>query len=204
MPRNGLGSIIASYNHHYKKSTSKNHQHEISNIIKRLEGYKKYQDKVKAEKYEYNRGKTRKLLTKLKKASYKKAYSFKPVINPYVEMMKKLHTPPDPNLLTRYKTANIYSMYEFRHLKLPKSNNQLTAAQGWSGLIKAWKGYKISKHLEDGEKMKKYASATQRFAHILQVPYMPDFPDIGLSAMGFNNAKALKEYFIGFENELEF
>lgn len=203
MAKRTLGSFIASYKYKYKKKTG-NDQHDVDAIIKRLEGYQKYKRQVRNEIDNYKRAQNNKFLKKLKKFSYQKAYSIKPVRNPYAELSRNFHTLPDPKLYERYKSKNIFAMHEFRHLKLPLSNNTITAGQGWHGLIKAWKGYKIAKHWQNDERMKTYASATQKYAHMLMLPTLPDFADIGLSSLGFNNAKALKEFFIGYENEVEF
>ena len=157
------------------------------------------------------------MISKIKKTMNKILYSdkntknsvfkFKPAYNPYLKMYEKLSGTVDPKLLERYRNSNIYSLYEFRHLTLPRSNHDITAGQAWNGLIKAWKGYKISNdnypnRYNNPENAKIYASTIQKWSYLLENPKMPSFPDIGLSAEGFKYANILKLYFNGYEKEV--
>lgn len=169
-------------------------------IIKRLEEYHEYQKKMKYERHlksQKLQARTQKLL---KKKAYQKYYSPKPAFNPYFHLYKTMYITPDPKLLERYKSKHIFSLHEFKNFPLPKSGNQIKAGHAWHGLIQAWKGYKISKRLQDDKNIIKYASATQKWAHMLEAPLFPDFPELGLRKEGFTNAKILKE--LGLKDEL--
>lgn len=218
-----LGSYIGKYNRIYKrkKTTKLAEQYDIKNIVNRLQDYKQYRQQIKKERKVKQQLKERKMISKVKKTVNKILYSsgtvinknkhdnfkFKPVYNPYLKMYERLSKTVDPKLLERYKrNSNVYSLYEFKHLTLPRSNHDITAGQAWNGLIKSWKGYKISSGnkymLPDENNMKIYASAIQKWSYLLENPKMPSFPDIGLSAEGFKHANILKLYFDGYEKEV--
>jgi hypothetical protein len=191
--RRGLGSVISSFKY---KARTKNldpaQQFDIQQVIKRLEDYDKYKKQVFKEKYAYRRTQERKLLGRIKRDSFKKAYSRKPVINPYIHLYTKHRIVPDPTLLQRYNSKPLYSIYTFRHLTLPKSNHMITAGQAWGGLEKSWIAFKIWKSRGHTENMHTYASVLQRWTDLLELPFMPDFPDLNLSAESFRNARNLK------------
>ena len=206
-----LGSVISSLKYKKRKgeySKKKQSSHDIDVVIKRLEGYKKYKKQLYDQMYNVKRKKEQKLLKYIKKISYRKAFSYKPVSNPYIELYKNGHrlpTPPDPNLMKQYKLSNIYAHHTFRHLPLPRSGYNVKAGQAWYGLSKAWKGYYISKRYMNEEHQKLYASAAQKWAFVLELDEgIPNFEDIGLSNIGFLNARFLKEYVKGYENETIF
>jgi hypothetical protein len=190
--KGSLGSLIASYKLKYKyqkKRYDPSQQHDILKVIERLEGYKRYQKQIKQEKETQKKKNFRKLLKKVKRESYKKAYSIKPVNNPYVYMYTRHNIVPDPRLMTSYQSKNIYSMYEFRHLKLPKSGYNIMAGHAWGGLIKAWTGFKIAKREGNKERMRLYGSATQAFVNMLEIPMMPHFPELGLPALSLRERR---------------
>lgn len=168
-----LGSIISKYK--YKRGRGQISDHDIDQIISRLEGYRKFKQKQKQERFVKKRSATRTLKRKLKKANYRKMYSYKAVNNPYISMYNKLRPSVDPKLLERYHSTNIYMLYEFRTLKLPRSGYTLTAGKAWHALTDAWTGYKIAKRYKDSDLELKYANAVQKFAYYLQVPKMPSF-----------------------------
>jgi hypothetical protein len=191
--RKGLGSIISSFKYKYRaKKTDPSQQFDIQQVIQRLEDYQKYKKQVFQEKYLYRRNQEQKLLKKIKRDSYKKAFSKKPVINPYLHLYTKHHIVPDASLLERYRSKPLYSLYEFRHLTLPKSNHMITAGQAWGGLEKSWIAFKIWKSRGHTENMHTYGSVIQRWTDLLELPFMPDFPDLELSAESFRNARNLK------------
>lgn len=194
-----LGSIISNYKKGGNRKRHALYQTDINDIVKRLEGYDKYKKQIKKEKVAQKKRQERRAVKKLKKLLYNKIYTKKPVGNPYLHMYKVARI--DPNLLSKYQ-GNIYSLYEFRHLPLPKSNYTINAGQAWGALEKSFKGFYIAKRNHNPDLMVRYASATQKWAYMLEAPRMPDFPDIGLSSLGFKHSKILKEFFEGFENEL--
>lgn len=204
MPRSALGSIIGSYKK--RRPKNKSEQHQIEQVVKRLEDYKNYQLKLYRQKQNKKRDAKSKTISTIKKIAYRKI-KYKPLINPYIEMYKnnsRIPVPPDPNLLKQYKINNVYSYYTFKDLTLPRTGHNVKAGQAWGALIKSWKGYKIAKHKTfNDEHMKLYASATQKWAYCLELDDggIPNFPDIGLSNLGFLNARFLKEYVKGYENE---
>ena len=110
-------------------------------------------------------------------------------MNPYVHLYNNYHIKPDPALATRINNNNLYALYEFRHLKLPKSDFRIMAGQAWGALIKSWKGYYIAKYQGNIQAQQIYAAVTQRWADMLELPYIPDFPDIGVTANAFNETK---------------
>ena len=201
-----LGSIINSYN--YRKSATKRSKlmgTDINDIVERLEGYDRYKKQLSREKYSEKRKKENKAKALLRKALYKKIYSVKTIRpNPYISFYNSMMVNPDPKLIERYKSENMFSMFEFRHVLLPKSKYTLTANQAWKGLIKAWQGYKITTDARfiNPNLHIRYAPAVQKFATMLEVPMIPDFSPIGLSREGINHAKILREYFEGYEKEL--
>lgn len=168
-----LGSLISKYK--YKRGRNNISDNDIDQVIARLEGYRKFKQKQKQERFVKKRSAERTLKRKLKKANYRKMYSYKAVNNPYISMYNKLRPNVDPKLLERYRSTNIYMLYEFRTLKLPRSGYALTAGKAWNGIINAWTGYKIAKRYKDPELELKYANAVQKFAYYLEAPKMPSF-----------------------------
>ncbi len=215
-----LGSYIGKYNRIYKrKKTAKlAEQYDIKNIMNRLEGYKKYSQTIRKERKLKEQKEVKKMVTKVKRVINKALYSdnndnktntfkfkFKPVHNPYLKIYERLSSTVDPKLLEKYRTSNVYSLYEFKHLTLPRSNHDITAGQAWSGLKKAWIGFKITQDYQNRfknlENAKIYASTIQKWSYLLEINRMPSFPDIGISAEGFKHADILKLYFNGYEKE---
>jgi hypothetical protein len=214
-----LGSYIGKYNRIYKrKKTAKlAEQYDIKNIMNRLEGYKKYRQTIRKERKLKEQKQVKKMVTKVKKTINKVLYSdnnsnnntnnfkFKPIYNPYLQIYEKLSSAVDPKLLEKYRTSNVYSLHEFRHLTLPRSNNDITAGQAWNGLKKSWIGYKIThdnkNRFNNTENAKIYAATIQKWSYLLEINKIPSFPDIGISAEGFKHADILKLYFNGYEKE---
>lgn len=211
MGRTTLGTLIADYK--YKQSkVSKYHSsyYDISNIIERLEEYKKHNIKMKRDKVEQERKQERKLLKKIKKESFKRAYSIKypknyynPYISSYYQVKRSsnIHSNPNadqiidhdsnPNSIVN-NNVNIYSLPSFRDLPLPRSGNKITAGRAWGGLHRAWEGFKISKSKNNEELMKRYAFAIYRWVHLLELEHIVDFEDIGVSFESFKNSRKLK------------
>jgi hypothetical protein len=192
--RSALGSIISDLKvkqNQRKDGGESDNQFSINNIIKRLEDYKKYQQTIQKEQRDKERKKIRKALKKIKKESFKRVYYRKPVINPYLHMYEKHHITVDPRLEERYNSRPLYSLFEFRHLHLPKSDYEIKAGQAWGGLINSWKGYKIAKDNEDRVLTKKYAFTTQRWAWMLELPMIPDFDESSLES--FENSRRLTD-----------
>lgn len=213
-----LGGYIGKYNRIYKrKKTAKlTEQYDIKNVVDRLTSYKEYSNKVRKQRKLKEVKEERKMVAKVKKTVNKILYSnntnktkvdkYKPVHNPYMKIYERLSSAVDPKLLEKYRTTNVYSLYEFRYLTLPRTNHDITAGQAWHGLIKAWKGFKISGGnrcmIRDEDNMKIYASTIQKWNYLLETDRIPTFPDIGISAEGFKHADILKLYFDGYENEV--
>ena len=110
-----LGSIIGGF----KRKRKKYSPFDITEVVARLEGFEKYTKQIKKEKMLDKRKQERKATKALKKLVYQKIYSKKPVHNPYLQYYKVARI--DPNFLRRYQ-GNPYSLYQFRHMLLPKSN----------------------------------------------------------------------------------
>ncbi len=169
-------------------------QYQIKTIIDRLEQYRKYQQTIQREKSKRRQNEKKKAFTKIKRDSYRKAYSSahttKPVSNPYKYLYEHHRIAIDPNLSNRYKSKPIYQFYEFRHLMLPKSDYEISAGQAWNGLKNSWRGYKISKDKKNKDNMKAYAFTTQRWADMLELPMIPDFDESSLES--FLNSRKLK------------
>lgn len=188
----GLGSLIGEYRkkaNNNKFNNSSFDQFNINSIVERLEGYREYQKAIKKEKKKAQDKKDKKLLKKIRRESYRKAFFKKAVHNPYIYMHEKHRIAIDPRLEQRYNSRPIYTFFEFRHLLLPRSDYEIKAGQAWDGLIKSWKGYKISKSLGKKVLTKRYAFTTQRWAWMLDLPLIPDFPECSLSS--FENSMGL-------------
>jgi hypothetical protein len=190
---NSLGSTISSFKYKYKHSSSINQQHDVLKIIERLEGYEKYRKQIENERVKKAQKQKTKTKKKIKSLVYQKVYSKRNVINPYVELHNKHHITPDIRLTSKLNSKNLYSIYEFRHLLLPKSNYQITAGHAWGALIKSWKGYYIAKHQGNLQAQQIYASVTQRWVDMLELPYIPDFPEIGVTSSAYQNSKNIKK-----------
>src|SRR3954469_14808 len=97
--RSALGSIIGSYKK--RRPKNKSEQHQIEQVVKRLEDYKKYQRDLYMQKQNKKRDSKRKAISTIKKIAYHQI-KYKPLVNPYIEMYKnnsRIPVPPDPNLL---------------------------------------------------------------------------------------------------------
>lgn len=190
-----LGTTIADYKYRYRNKR-KNCPSDILQVIDRLEKYKEYQKQVKKERNEYDSKQQKKILKRVRKESFKKAYSLKPVVNPYVELLisnrQKNNRTVDKNLEEKYKTKNIYEIYEFRHLKLPRSDYEIPAGHAWNGLIKSWLGFKIAKSNDDTDLMTNYAHATQKWTHMLELQYIPEFEELGVTLAKFENSLKIR------------
>lgn len=197
-----LSSYIANYRFKYRRGLKRNkNPSDILNVINRLKQYKKYQAQIRKErkiKIQKKEDKIRrKILKEVRRESFRQAFAdqlFKPVSNPYIDLIiqarregKKVVV--DPNLEKKYKSMNIYTLWEFRGLPLPRSDYEIKAGQAWGGLKKAWTGYKISKRLGSDLFQESYARATQNFAHLLELPMIPDFADLGASLEDFLKMK---------------
>lgn len=197
-----LGSFIGEYNFRYKKKKLGSDQYyhdDLLTIKKRLEGYDRYRKQVAKERKAKETATKKKLEKKVLKKWNKYLYRYKPIQNPYVEMYKRLKDRVDPKLLEKYTTENIFTLYEFRHLALPRSDYTISAGQAWGGLIKAWRGYKTSVGTGNDEMAVRYASATQKWNYLLEVPNLPDFPHIGISAEGFKLPDLVSEIIYKYE-----
>jgi hypothetical protein len=181
---NALGSLNGEYKEkaNNRKFTSTHDQFSILSIVERLEGYKKYQQQIRKEIKKKEDIKVKKLLKRIRKESFRKAYFRQPVLNPYIEMYEKHRIAVDPKLEARYNSRPLYTFYEFRHLHLPRSGYEIQAGQAWNGLIKSWKGYEISKSMKKKVLTKRYAFTTQRWAWMLDLPMIPDFPESSLES----------------------
>ena len=139
-----------------------------------------------------------KIIKKYKKEVFKKIFSPTPVSNPYIELILKerregkVLPTVDKNLIAKYYSTNMYCLHEFRHMPLPRSDYQIRAGQAWHGLKSAWTGYKISKDNNDDSQTKDYAKATQKWAHMLELPLVPEFDDIGITMKKFEQSLKLK------------
>lgn len=185
MPKSTLGSYISSINHRSKRKGGGMYQDDLLSIQRRLEGYKAYQDRIKREQHLHKEKEKRKVQKKIKKAFYKKIYSYKPILNPYVAHYQRNQDRIDPNLLKRYVENNIFMLYEFRHLTLPRTNYKITAGQAVGGLKKAWTGFYRARRLGSEEEVKYYAAGLQKWNYLLEVPIIPDFSAIGLPELGY-------------------
>jgi hypothetical protein len=58
----------------------------------------------------------------------------------------------------------------------------------WGGLIKAWKGYIISKNKHEYDRLEYYAAVIQKLQNELGLR-VSSFPDIGLSALKFYSSR---------------
>jgi hypothetical protein len=190
--KNALGSLISDYKYKYRtrEFTNASDKHQILNIIDRLEQYDEYRKSIKQQKSVKVRCAKAKALTRIKKESFRRVYfTPKGLDNPYVHMYEKHSIIVDPALEKRYKSKPIYMFHEFRQLMLPKSDYEISAGQAWCGLKKSWVGYKASKTEKNKGNMKTYAFVTQRWAYMLELPYIPDFDESSLES--FMNSRKL-------------
>lgn len=146
-------TFIASYKYKHKNKR-KNSPADILNVIDRLKKYKEYQIQIRSEVRKKEKKEHKKFLKKVRRESYRKAFKSKPITNPYIEVILQArrqgkHVLIDPNLEKMYNSINLYTLFEFRSLRLPRSNYEVKAGQAWGGLIKAWKGFKISHRVGD-------------------------------------------------------
>lgn len=194
--RSALGSIINDLRYRSKKTHNNKYeyQHDINTVVKRLEGYKKYQMQLAKENKLIKQKERRNLEKKFRRKVKKMIHTTKPVHNPYMNIHKNMLTGIDPKLLERYRYKNAYGLREFRHVKLPKSNYQIDAGQAWGALVKAWDGFYTARRFKDSKKTILYASAVQKFCDMLDLE-LPDFPTIGLSKTGYSSAKIMKEFY---------
>lgn len=181
----GLGSYIGDYNRIYKKRKTGIYQDDILSTIKRLEGYKEYQDQIKKEKYYAKVRKKKAFERKVRKKFLRKIYSYKPIVNPYIAHYQRNAERLDPNLVKKYTEQNIFLLYEFRHLTLPRTNYKVTAGQALGALRKTWLGFHINKTKGNDMITRYYAEGTQKWNYLLEVPYIPDFSDLGLPDLGY-------------------
>lgn len=203
--RSSIGSLIADYK--YKRNKiPKFHSsyYDITNVIERLEEYKQFNIERKKQRMANEAKQKRRLLKKIKKESFRRAYSIKypkqynPYVSAYYQVKRasNIHSSPtvdqitsnNPNSIVN-NNVNIYSLPAFRDLPLPRSGNKITAGRAWGGLHRAWEGFRISKSQNNESIMKRYAFAIYRWVHLLELEHVVDFSDIGISLESFENSR---------------